>query len=126
MLPVYLTAWSLAFGIWGFVDGAAMFDSFSIPAHSTTMHDQFILQNSAARYLGIAAALVVGIFVFRTRGSIVTALAARGVMDILDLVAGLRTGLLEAPVWGVFQSFAMFLLPNLLAIALLRIAARNG
>ena len=45
-----------------------------------------------------------------------TALIIRLTMDILDLYAGLTSGLIDHPI-GVIQSMLMFILPNLFAIA---------
>lgn len=119
ILPAYLTVWSFVFATWNFFDGAAMFKAFKIDFSITSTADAFIIKNSAARYLGITAALIVGVFLFRTPEAIVTALVARFVMDVFDLVAGLQTGLLEKPVTGIMQSVAMFLAPNAIALILM-------
>ncbi|WP_131802802.1 hypothetical protein [Cognatiyoonia sediminum] len=71
--------------------------------------------NSAARYVAIGVAMVLGIWVFTTFGSIITALCTRLTMDLLDLFSGLQTGLITDAV-GDAQSFALFLIPNTLAI----------
>ena len=84
----------------------------------------FIMLNSAARYVAIAAAMILGIWVFRTFASILTALCTRLVMDLLDLVVGLQTGLI-ADWTGVAQSMALFLVPNGFAIASLLYLNRN-
>ncbi len=76
----------------------------------------FIMMNSAARYIAIAIAMILGIWIFRTLASIVTALCTRLAMDLLDLLAGLQTGLI-ADWTGVSQSMALFLIPNGFAIA---------
>ena len=113
--PTYLTLWTLVFSIWNLVDGVGMFQAFKVDIGSPA---EFIMINSAARYFAIGIGMALGIFVFRTFSSILTALAVRFTMDILDLYAGLKTGLiLDAS--GVIQSFLMFLLPCLLAIFLL-------
>ena len=78
----------------------------------------FIMLNSAARYVAIAVTMMVGIWIFRTYQSILTALIARLVMDVLDLYAGLEAEIIQGAA-GVVQSLLMFLLPNLLAILLL-------
>lgn len=119
LFPLYLTGWSLIFGSWNFVNGQGMFKSFGMEFEVNTPVDEFILKNSAARYLGIGAALLVGVWLIGTPSAIFTALIARLVMDILDLVSGLQTGTIGNPVTGTIQSFLMFLLPNLIAIALI-------
>ena len=111
ILPAYLSIWSLVFGIWNFVDGTGMFKAFKINFKSQSVVDAFIIKNSAARYLGIAAALILGIWVFQTSEAVLTALIARLAMDALDLIAGLQTGLLEKPIPGAIQSSGMFLAP---------------
>ena len=69
--------------------------------------------NSAGRY--VALAMLLGIWVFRTFSSILTALLARLGMDILDLIVGTQTNVI-VDIMGVFQSFMMFLIPNLISI----------
>ncbi|MEM7028688.1 MAG: hypothetical protein AAF629_03765 [Chloroflexota bacterium] len=110
--PALLTLWSIVFAVWFIVDGAGAFEAFGIP----TQAEPFILQTSASRYLGIAAAMVLGIWVFRTPKSILTALLARLTMDIFDTVAGFRTGMLSPDLVGFIQPFLMFLGPNLFTI----------
>lgn len=110
--PALLTLWSIVFAIWFVIDGAGAFETFGIP----TQAEPFILQTSASRYLGIAAAMVLGIWIFRTPKSILTVLLARLVMDIFDTVAGFRTGMLEPNLSGFLQPFIMFLGPNLFTI----------
>ncbi len=117
LLPGYLTIWSIIFGSWNFINGQAMFKAFKIEFDVSSIADSFIVKNSAARYIGIAAAMIVGIWLIGTPETIFTALVARLVMDIFDLIAGLQTGLLENKVTGSIQSFLMFILPNLIAIA---------
>lgn len=119
LFPAYLTIWSVVFGSWNFINGQAMFKAFKINFEVNSVADNFVVKNSAARYLGIAAAMIVGIWLIGTPEAIFTALIARLVMDILDLVAGLQTGLLENRVTGSIQSFIMFLLPNLIALILI-------
>lgn len=75
----------------------------------------FIMLNSASRYVAIAVGMVVGIWIFRTYSSILTALIIRFVMDVLDLYAGLQADIIQ-DISGVAQSLLMFLIPNLLAI----------
>jgi len=75
----------------------------------------FIMLNSAGRYVALAAAMVIGIWIFRSFSSILTALLARLIMDGLDLFAGLQTGVI-LDFMGVVQSFLMFFLPNLILI----------
>ena len=62
--------------------------------------------------------MIMGIWWFRTYYSILTALITRLTMDLLDLYAGIQTDIIQ-DFTGVFQSFFMFLLPNLLTIYLL-------
>ena len=119
LIPAYLTLWSIGFGIWNFVDGQGMFKQFQIDFQQTSAANEFVIKNSAARYLGIALALVIGIWLLSTPEAAFTALAARLLMDVLDWVAGLQTGILEKPVTGSIQSFLMFVGPNLLTIVLL-------
>ena len=78
----------------------------------------FIMLNSAGRYMALGVAMVAGIWVFRTFSSILTALLARLGMDVLDLVAGLQAAII-VDATGIVQSFLMFLLPNLISIWLL-------
>ncbi len=110
--PALLTVWSIVFSIWFVIDGAGAFETFGIP----TVAEPFILQTSASRYLGIAVGMILGIWVFRTPKSILTALLARLMMDIFDTVAGFRTGMLSPDLVGFLQPFIMFLGPNLFTI----------
>ena len=119
LIPAYLTLWSIGFGLWNFVDGPGMFKQFNLGFEPRNHVGQFILKNSAARYLGIAIALLIGIWLLRSPEAALTALIARLLMDVLDLVAGLQTGTLENPTTGTIQSFLMFLGPNILTIILL-------
>ncbi|MDW3195301.1 MAG: hypothetical protein R8G66_23195 [Cytophagales bacterium] len=112
LLPGYLTLWTVAFSIWSFVDGQGIMEAFQVETGGAS---EFIMLNSAARYLAIAVAMILGIWVFRTYSSILTALLTRFTMDVLDLYAGWQTGLI-VDVTGVIQSLLMFLLPNLIAI----------
>ena len=115
VLPGYLTLWTIVFSIYNFVDGNGMMTAFGIDTGGAS---DFIMLNSAGRYIALGVAMIVGIWVFRTFSSIMTALLARLGMDILDLIAGLQTGIIT-DFSGVTQSFLMFLLPNLLSIWLL-------
>lgn len=119
LLPAYLTLWSVGFGLWNFVDGQGMFKQFGIDFTVNSPVKSFILKNSAARYLGIALALIIGVWLVRTPTAALTALAARLLMDILDWVAGLQTGILDKPLTGSLQSFLMFVGPGLVSIILL-------
>ena len=110
--PVYLTLWSVAFSLWNFVDGPGMMEAFGIDTGGAS---EFIMLNSAARYVAIAVGMVVGIWVFRTYHSILLALLVRLSMDLLDLVSGIQSGVIEDAT-GVVQSLIMFQLPNLFAI----------
>ena len=115
LIPVfYLTLWSSIFGIWSFIDGQAVFNTFGLDLAA----DDFVLQNSGARYLGIATALWVGIL-FRTAPALLTALSARLTMDLLDLTAGIRTGLLDPPLSGIIQGIIMFIIPATMGIYLI-------
>lgn len=116
VLPGYLALWSLTNGIWTFVDGQGLFDAFGIDTTVVTAVDEFVLANSGARYLGIAAALIVGIFVIDSVAAAVTALAARLVMDVGDVVAGIRTDQFDDIAVGLAQSAAMFLVPSIVSI----------
>ena len=115
LAPAYLTLWSIGFSLWNLIDGNGMMNAFGVDIGTPS---RFIMLNSAARYVAIAIAMVVGIWIFGTFSSIMTALIVRLTMDILDLYAGLASGLIDRPM-GVAQSLAMFILPNLLAIATL-------
>ncbi|MEO0473817.1 MAG: hypothetical protein AAF206_29675 [Bacteroidota bacterium] len=115
LVPAYLTLWTIGFSLWSYIDGRAMMDAFGIETGSVT---DFILLNSAGRYIALGAAMVLGIWVFRSYFSILTALLARLTMDVMDLAAGLQTGIIQ-DTSGVGQSFLMFLLPNLIAVFLL-------
>ena len=112
ILPAYLTLWSVGFSLWNLMDGNGMMKAFGIDTGGAS---EFIMLNSASRYVAIALGMVIGIWIFRTYSSILTALVIRFVMDILDLYAGLQSGVIEDST-GIFQSFLMFLLPNLIAI----------
>ncbi|MEO0571745.1 MAG: hypothetical protein AAF039_08570 [Bacteroidota bacterium] len=115
VLPAYLTLWTLAFSIYSFVDGNEMMQAFGIDTEGAS---DFIMLNSGGRYVALAMAMLLGIWVFRTYRAILIALLARLTMDVLDLYAGLQTGII-ADITGVVQSFLMFLLPNLISILLL-------
>ena len=119
--PAYLTLWTICFSFWNFIDGNGMMTAFGV---DTGGESDFIMLNSAARYIAIGVAMILGIWVFRTFASILTALAARLVMDLLDLVAGLQTDLITSGL-GVAQPFGMFVGPNLFAIATLIILTRR-
>ena len=75
----------------------------------------FIMLNSAGRYVALAITMILGIWIFRTFSSLLLALLTRLSMDVLDLIAGLQTGVI-IDVMGVVQSFLMFLIPNLVSI----------
>ena len=112
ILPAYLTLWTISFSLYNFIDGNGMMSAFGIDTGGAS---DFIILNSAGRYIALAIAMVVGIWIFRTYSAILTVLLARLGMDILDLVAGLQTGII-VDTTGVFQSFLMFLLPNIISI----------
>jgi len=115
IIPAYLTLWSLVFSTYNYVDGNGMMEAFGI---NTGGASDFIMLNSAGRYIALALAMVLGIWVFRTYHSILTALYTRLTMDGLDLVVGLQTGIITDGS-GVVQSFLMFLAPNLISIYLI-------
>ena len=122
IIPAYLTLWTVGFSIWSYADGHGMMDAFGIETGAVT---DFIMLNSAGRYLALGAAMVLGIWVFRSYFSILTALLARLTMDVMDLAAGLQSGVIQ-DANGVIQSFLMFLLPNLIAIFLLYRIKKKG
>lgn len=98
-------------GTWSFVDGEGLFQAFGLDMTG----DPFVLMNSGARYLGIAAALVLAVL-WRHPVAVLTALTARFVMDIGDVAAGLQAGLLDPILMGLIQSAVMFLIPGLLGV----------
>lgn len=110
--PAYLTLWSVGFSLWNLIDGSGMMNAFGVDIGEPSL---FIMLNSAARYVAIAVAMVLGIWIYRTFSSIMTALIVRLTMDSLDLYAGIVSGLIDNPI-GVFQALVMFILPNLFAI----------
>ena len=115
VLPAYLTLWTVVFSMYNLIDGNGMMETFGIDTGGAS---DFIMLNSAGRYVALAVAMIFGIWIFRSFSSILTVLLARLVMDILDLVAGLQAGII-VDATGVVQSFLMFLLPNLISIWLL-------
>ena len=92
-----------------------MMDAFGIDTGGAS---DFIMLNSAGRYLALATAMLLGIWILRTFSSILTALMARLVMDVFDLMAGIQAGVI-VDATSVIQSLLMFLLPNLVSIWLL-------
>ena len=114
--PAYLTLWTVAFSIWNFLDGQGMMEAFGIDTGGAS---EFIMLNSASRYMAIGIGMIVGIWVFRTYHSILTVLLVRLSMDLLDLVSGLQAGVIQ-DFTGVIQSILMFIGPNLFAIYTLR------
>lgn len=122
ILPAYLTLWSVTFSFWNLADGDGMMRAFGIDTGGTS---EFVMLNSASRYVAIALGMVVGIWGFKTVHSILTVLIIRLVMDILDLYSGIDTEVI-AGLSGVFQSLLMFLIPNLISIILLiRFSSRS-
>ena len=115
IIPAYLTLWSIGFSSYNYFDGNGMMEAFGIDTGGAS---DFIMLNSAGRYLAIAAGMVIGIWFFRTYSSIMTALLIRLVMDVLDLVVGLQVGIITDAT-GIIQSLLMFILPNLITIWLL-------
>lgn len=114
--PGYLTLWTVAFSLWSLLDGQGMMEAFGIDTGGAS---EFIMLNSAARYVAISLGMIMGIWVFRTYESILLALLIRLCMDLLDLAAGLLSGVITDAT-GVIQSLLMFILPNLFAIYTLR------
>ncbi|MEM9713793.1 MAG: hypothetical protein AAGA17_16355 [Actinomycetota bacterium] len=126
LLPGYLTVWSLVNGTWTFVDGEGLFDAFGIDITVVTSGDDFVLANSGARYLGVAVALLVGVFVVDSAAAAFAALSARLVMDVGDVVAGIRTDQFENVVLGLAQSTVLFFVPTVVSLVWLwRARARS-
>ncbi len=116
LIPGYLTLWSLVMASWNFADGPGMFRRFGLELSVVTDADRFNIKSSAARYLGIAAALAIGIFAVDSVAAAATALIARLVMDVGDLVGGVQTNQFENVATGVAQSLTMFILPGVVAL----------
>ena len=55
ILPAYLTLWSVAFSTWNLLDPNGMMASFGIDTGGAT---DFIMLNSAARYIAISIAMI--------------------------------------------------------------------
>lgn len=115
ILPAYLTLWTIVFSLYSLLDGRGMMEAFGIDTGGASA---FVLLNSAGRYLALAGGMILGIWMLRTFSAILTALVARLSMDILDLWAGIQTGIIF-DAGGILQSFLMFLLPNFISIWLL-------
>ena len=115
IMPAYLTVWTLIFSFWNLLDGEGMMESFGIDTGGAS---QFIMLNSASRYLAIAVGMVVGIWFYRTYHSIMLALIVRLSMDLLDLYSGIEAEII-LDILGVLQSLFMFIIPNLLTMLLL-------
>ena len=115
ILPSYLTFWTVAFSLYNIIDGNGMMETFKIDTGGAS---EFIMLNSAGRYMALGVAMILGVWVFRTYHAILTVLIARLTMDLVDLAAGLQTGIIE-DLSGILQSFFMFILPNLLTLFLL-------
>ena len=115
ILPAYLTLWSVGFSLWNLVDANGMMESFGIDTGGAT---EFIMLNSASRYVAVALGMALGIWVFRTFHSMLLALLVRLSMDVLDLYSGLQAQIIT-DFSGVLQSLTMFLLPGVLSIFLL-------
>lgn len=116
LLPGYLTVWSLVNGTWTFLDGQGLFDTFGIDITVVTPGDEFVLVNSGARYLGVAAALLVGVFVLDSAAAALTALVARLVMDVGDVIGGITTDQFDDVALGIAQSAILFLIPTTVSI----------
>ena len=110
--PGYLTLWTIAFSLWNLADAEGMMTAFGVDTGGAS---EFIMLNSAARYVAIGIGMIFGIWIFRTFHSTLTALIIRLVMDLLDLYSGLKAGLIVDG-GGVIQSLLMFIVPGLLAI----------
>ena len=115
ILPAYLTLWTVGFSLWNLMDGEGMMTAFNVDTGGAS---SFIMLNSAARYVAIAVGMILGIWVFVTYTSIMTALATRLTMDLIDLYAGLQAGIITDTT-QVIQSLLMFLIPNIISIILL-------
>ncbi len=115
ILPAYLTLWTVGFSLYNYLDGNGMMQNFGIDTGGAS---DFIMLNSAGRYLAIALGMILGIWVFRTYHSILLSLLIRLAMDIMDLLVGIRTSVIE-DYSGIMQSFLMFLLPGLISIGFL-------
>lgn len=116
LLPGYLTLWSLVNGTWTFFDGEGLFNAFGIDITVATSGDEFVLVNSGARYFGVAAALVVGVLVLDSAAAAVTALAARLVMDVGDVIGGLATDQFDNVALGLVQSAILFFIPTVVSM----------
>lgn len=112
LLPViYLALWSTVFGLWSFFDGEGLFALFGLDLTG----DPFVFANSGARYLGIAAALWAAIIIGQPV-AVYVALTGRFVMDLFDVVGGIRTGVLSPILPGLIQSAVLFFLPAALGV----------
>lgn len=120
--PAYLTLWTIVFSTWNLLDGYGMMDAFGVDIGEPA---EFIMLNSAARYVAIGVGMLTGIWVFRTYHSIMTALLIRLAMDVGDLYSGLATGIISEAT-SVIQCIVMFLIPNLFAIVTLRWFAKTN
>lgn len=112
ILPLYLTLWTIGFSLFNLIDGNGMMQSFGIDTGGAS---DFIMLNSAGRYVAIAITMILGIWIFKTFSSMLTALATRLCMDVLDLGIGIRTGIID-DFTGVAQSCLMFLIPGAISI----------
>ncbi|MEM9131230.1 MAG: hypothetical protein AAF962_27385 [Actinomycetota bacterium] len=126
LLPGYLTLWSLVNGTWTFLDGEGIFTAFGIDVSADTPAEEFVLANSGARYLGVAAALVVGVFLLDSAAAAATALLARLTMDVGDVIAGLRTDQFDNVPLGITQSAILFLIPSVASLVWLWRSTRGG
>ena len=126
VLPGYLTVWSLVNGSWTFLDGEGLFDAFGIDITVATPGDEFVLANSGARYLGVAAALLVGVFLIDSAAAALAALSARLVMDVGDVIAGISTDQFDNVALGLVQSAVLFFVPTIVSIVWLLRAQRGA
>ena len=58
-LPAYLTLWTLGFSLYSFVDGNGMMQAFGIDTEGAS---DFIMLNSAGRYIALAVTMLLGIW----------------------------------------------------------------
>ncbi len=126
LLPGYLTLWSIVNGTWTFLDGEGVFDAFGIDITVVTSGDEFVLAHSGARYLGVAAALLVGVFLVDSAAAALTALTARLVMDVGDVIAGITTDQFDNVAIGLAQSTVLFFAPTIVSIVWLVRADRRA
>lgn len=57
IIPVYLTLWTTSFSLYNLIDGNGMMKTFGI---DTGRASDFIMLNSAGRYVALAVAMIIG------------------------------------------------------------------